>query len=337
MKSASSRRTALPPCGQSPMPLSVAGGGRAPSAIVRQDGHPCQPSARRTSRATAALRRLIAIAFVSPVSRWRMHASVRAGACSPRTGSASAHAAQYAAGAVRTALVRPRPPSDARESRQGRCAVRPARQDSAEAGLQGLPYGVVVGLCVAGYIQRRHCAQRVVGPRRCAHSEKKPRALQIWEARQLAQSSRSVRIRLSAHADVKCGCPMGVPRSEDNLFPRQTSALSSAIPSGSSLPAWLYTRVLPSLETMPHSTCTACTVVSRASRARSHVVRTYKSRNARSGSEVWSADEAWHKAACWPRASSAGASGSPCSHPSPCMMSRQCPESSHQQYVEGRL
>ena len=147
------------PCGQSPRPLSIAAGGRAPSAIARQDRHSCQPSAWSRLRATAALRRHVA--SVSLPSSWRTHASAKAGARSPITGIASAHAAQYAAGAVRTALARPRPPSDA-----GRVAsFRTPSASPAEAGLQGRPHGVVVSLGVAGYIQRRHRAERVVGPR----------------------------------------------------------------------------------------------------------------------------------------------------------------------------
>ena len=103
-------------------------------------------------------------------------------------------------------LRQPMPPSTLRarygprwlgrrwESRQFPCAVRLTRRDSAEAGLQGLPHGVVVRLGVAGYIQRRHRAELVVGPRRGRHSEEEPRTLQVREARQLAQ-----KLLFSAH------------------------------------------------------------------------------------------------------------------------------------------
>ena len=73
------------PCGQSPRLLSVATGGRL-SAIARPDGHSCQPSARRGLRATAALRRQVVSASLP--SSWRTHASAKAGARSPSTGSA---------------------------------------------------------------------------------------------------------------------------------------------------------------------------------------------------------------------------------------------------------
>ena len=58
--------------------------------------------------------------------------------------------------------------------------------------------------------------------------------------------------QLSAHDAMKCGWPIGVPktfkpRSEDGLFPRQTSAPSSAIPDGGSPPAYAGMTVHPSL------------------------------------------------------------------------------------------
>ena len=77
-------------------------------------------------------------------------------------------------------LRQPMPPSTLR-ARYGPRWLGQGREatlgDAAEAGLQGLPYGVVVGLGVAGYVERRHRAQNVVGSRRGTHSEEEPRTL----------------------------------------------------------------------------------------------------------------------------------------------------------------
>ena len=171
------------PCGLSPMPLSVTGaGGRHPRLLARMDspaslqheGHRLPPL-RCGGTSQSHSFPLLPVGGRMPRQCISPCRTIRSG-----RGTDGAGWAQTA--------------KRCRESRQGPCAVRLARRDSAEAGLQGLPHGVVVGLCVAGYIQRQHCAQRVVGPRRCAHSEKKPRALQVWEAKQLAQ-----KFPLSAH------------------------------------------------------------------------------------------------------------------------------------------
>ena len=107
-----------------------------------------------------------------------------------------------------------------------------------------------------------------------------------------------------------------------------TSAPSSAIPGGCAPPAWLYTQALPSSEAMhamPLPSCAACTTVSRASRARSRVVRTYgSSRKVRSR---FALAQKRH----------AGTVPSPCSHPG--VISLPCPpEFAHQRGIaEGSI
>ena len=70
--------------------------------------HPCQPSAWRSSCASTALFRLGA--HPPSVTSNRVQDSVKAGERLWGSGNASAHAAQYAAGAMRTAERKPRPP-----------------------------------------------------------------------------------------------------------------------------------------------------------------------------------------------------------------------------------
>ena len=90
------------PWGQSPSPASFAGVGRAPCRMELQVGQSCHPSAAKRSRAAAASRRQSASPPRS--SSAARHLRAKSSARASITGSASAQAAQYAAGAVRRAF-----------------------------------------------------------------------------------------------------------------------------------------------------------------------------------------------------------------------------------------
>ena len=125
--------------------------------------HSCQPSAWRTSRASTALLKLGA--HPPPVASKRVQASAKAGERLWSSGNASAHAAQYAAGAVRIAERKPRPPRAA-----GKVATCLHVSDvcfsyAAEAKLQRLPYRRIMCVRIRRNGLRGHGAQRVVGSR----------------------------------------------------------------------------------------------------------------------------------------------------------------------------
>ena len=95
-------------CGQSPGPVCSGGAARAPWRISRQPGQASQPSARGSSRDSAAARRLGALS--PPCSSASRQRSANSGSRAWITGKASAMPAQYAAGLVRSADCSPTPP-----------------------------------------------------------------------------------------------------------------------------------------------------------------------------------------------------------------------------------
>ena len=98
---------------QSPVSAGSSGagaGGATPSRRVGQSGRVVQPSASRTAPAAAAALNEGAAAASAAASS-RAHRAAASGLRWCMTGSASAHAAQYAAARTRSALHSPKPPN----------------------------------------------------------------------------------------------------------------------------------------------------------------------------------------------------------------------------------
>ena len=103
--------------------------GRRPSWIARHSGRPSHPAWVRWAPAAAAARKHRA-KEVDPASSSAKQRAAASGRRSRRTGKASAHAAQYAAGATRSAHWSPSPPRRAGKSTRRRAAATSGSRSS---------------------------------------------------------------------------------------------------------------------------------------------------------------------------------------------------------------